>query len=63
MYEEVSIYYSSQSGTAENFCEMMQEDGHVLGDNTNLVDLKDFDKEQFEKQKFVVFILSTHYEG
>jgi sulfite reductase (NADPH) flavoprotein alpha-component len=63
MYVEVSIHYSSQSGTAEHFCEMMQEDGHVPGVNTNLVHLKDFDKEQFEKQKFVVFILSTHYEG
>merc|ERR1719362_1905874 len=63
IYEEVPIYFSSQTGTAERFSDMMAEDAAEFGLNTKIINLQDFDKEYFEKQKFAIFILATHYEG
>jgi len=63
IWEEVPIYFSSQTGTAERFCEMFSEDAIEFGLNTKVINLQDFDKDSFEKQKFAIFILATHYEG
>lgn len=62
-YEDIPIYYSSQTGTAERFCDLLKEDGKEFNLNTKVINLEDFNEEEFMKSKFAIFILATHYEG
>lgn len=57
------IYFGSQTGTAEKFANVLDEEAHILGIKTRVVDLEKFDAEDFSKNKFAIFVLATHYEG
>jgi len=60
---DVPIYYGSQTGTGEKFANIIDEEAHLLGINSRVVDLDKFDAEAFTKHKFAIFVLATHYVG
>lgn len=61
--EEVVIYFGSQTGTAEKFANVLDEEAHKLHVNSKVVDLDKFAPEQFMSHKLVIFCVATHYEG
>ena len=62
-YELVRIYFSSQTGTAEKFSETISEELHELGIPSKIINLQDFNAEEFKESKFSIWICATHYEG
>jgi sulfite reductase alpha subunit-like flavoprotein len=54
-YERVSIYYATESGTAETFANLLTEDAQKLGIRTRIVDVKDATIEMFKKDKLAIF--------
>ena len=62
-YERVSIYYATESGTAETFANLLTEDAQKLGIRTRIIDVKDATIEMFKKDKLAIFLISTHFEG
>ena len=61
--EEVVIYYGTQTGNAEKMANCLDEEAHILGINSKVVDLEKFTPEVFCGHKFVIMVLATHYEG
>ncbi len=61
--QEVVIYYGSQTGTAEKFANVLDEEAHKLQLTSRVVELDRFVAEEFLAHKLVIFCVSTHYEG
>ena len=57
------IYYGTQTGTAEKFANILDEEAHIIGVNSRVVDMEKFTPEDFVQHSFVIFVLATHYEG
>ena len=60
----VHIYFGSQTGTAEKFCTVLDEEAGMLGiSESKVIDFSNFSEDEFAKQKLVVVCVATHYEG
>ena len=61
--EETVIYFGSQTGTAEKFAHVLDEEAHLLKVNSRVVDFDKFSEEEFLSHKLVIICIATHYEG
>ena len=60
----IKIYWGSQTGTAEKFAGVLDEEAQVMNlDTTQVVDFFNFKEEEFAKQPLVIICIATHYEG
>lgn len=59
----ITIYFGSQTGTAETFAEELSDHLRELGLKTEIIDLDEFDENTFIKKEYVIFIQSTYGEG
>jgi NADPH-ferrihemoprotein reductase len=57
------IYFGTQSGNAEKFAKIIDEEAQLLGINSSVVDLEKFTPEDFSNHKLAILVLATHYEG
>eukprot|EP00921_Rhytidocystis_pertsovi_P025397 GHVQ01040989.1.p1 GENE.GHVQ01040989.1~~GHVQ01040989.1.p1 ORF type:complete len:605 (+),score=53.01 GHVQ01040989.1:62-1876(+) len=63
-WDPLFIYFGSQTGTAECFAKELLEESEAYGlRDVTVVDLEDFDPEEFVQQTWVVFIVATYGEG
>mmetsp|Transcript_51023 Transcript_51023/g.114849 ORF Transcript_51023/g.114849 Transcript_51023/m.114849 type:complete len:846 (+) Transcript_51023:77-2614(+) len=63
MATQVSIFFGSQSGTAQCFAEELQEACDGQGIEAEVIDLKKFDPQDFASRKIVILVVSTWGEG
>ena len=61
--QEVEIYFGSQTGTAEKFARVLEEEAADLGVIAKVVDMEDFDKEEFVNTELAIIVAATHGEG
>lgn len=61
--QEVEIYFGSQTGTAEKFSRILEEEGNDLGIIAKVVDMEDFDKDEFKNVELAILVVATHGEG
>jgi len=61
--EGVWIYFGSQSGTAQGFSDELAEEAKAHGLTANIVDMEDFDEDQFQRHKCVIVVVATYGEG
>lgn len=59
----MSIYFGSQTGTAEGFARILMEEGRASGFNAKTVDMEDFDETALKKTKLAIFLMATYGEG
>ncbi|CAM9130058.1 unnamed protein product [Pylaiella littoralis] len=59
----LTVYFGSQTGTAECFAQIVAAEGLVHGFKTTVVDLEDFHEEEFARTEKAIFIMATHYHG
>eukprot|EP00921_Rhytidocystis_pertsovi_P025388 GHVQ01040979.1.p1 GENE.GHVQ01040979.1~~GHVQ01040979.1.p1 ORF type:complete len:527 (+),score=63.91 GHVQ01040979.1:140-1720(+) len=58
------VYFGSQTGTAECFAQELLEESEAYGlRDVTVVDLEDFDPEEFVQQTWVVLLVATYGEG
>jgi len=60
---KLSIYFGSQTGTAEGFARVLMEEGRAKGFDARMQDLENFDAEELAKSKLAVFLMATYGEG
>jgi len=60
---DVYVYFGSQSGTAEGFSKELEAEGKQHDLSVSVVDLEDFDADEFSKHKVVVMVVATYGEG
>lgn len=61
---EVSIYFGSQTGTAEKFANTLKEECRkYMGLIANVIDMEDFDIEEFKQTDLNIMAMATHGEG
>jgi len=60
---ELLFLFGSESGTAENFAYDVAEEAQIYGFQSRVMSLEDFGPLDFEKEKFVCYIVATHGEG
>jgi sulfite reductase alpha subunit-like flavoprotein len=59
----MSIFFGSQSGTAETFAGELCEEAKMYGYNAKVIDLEDYDREELINEKYAVFLIATFGEG
>lgn len=60
----LTVFFGSQTGTAEGFARMIMEETKEQGFNTKVVDLEDFEPEMILTQtKRAIFLMATYGEG
>ena len=60
----MSIFFGSQSGTAESFARELSEEAKVFGFHATAKDLEDYDaEEELRKESYAVFLMATFGEG
>lgn len=59
----LSIFFGSQSGTAETFAHELAEEGKLFGFKAVVHDLQDYDRDNLAEETFCVFLLATFGEG
>jgi NADPH-ferrihemoprotein reductase len=59
----LSIFFGSQSGTAETFAHELAEEGKLFGFKAVVHDLQDFDFYNLREEQFCVFLMATFGEG
>jgi sulfite reductase alpha subunit-like flavoprotein len=59
----LSIFFGSQTGTAEGFARIVMEEAKKQGYDARTVDLEDFTPEKLADAKFAVFLMATYGEG
>jgi len=59
----MKILYYSQTGTAEDFAQRLSEDLSSFGFSPETIDVENYDREEFQNEKLVVFLASTYGEG
>lgn len=60
---KLSIYFGSQTGTAEGFARVLMEEGRNHGFDAKMVDLENFDAEELMSSKLAIFLMATYGEG
>ncbi|CDW71895.1 nadph--cytochrome p450 reductase [Stylonychia lemnae] len=62
---EVVFYFGSQTGTAEKFCQTLDEELQKIKgvQTTRVIDFEEFKPEVFTKHPLIIFCVATHYEG
>jgi NADPH-ferrihemoprotein reductase len=60
---ELSIFFGSQTGTAEGFARTIMEEAKAKGFNAKMCDLEDFDPEVLASTRLAVFLMATYGEG
>lgn len=60
---KMSIYFASQTGTAEGFARTIMAESHKSGFDAKMIDLEDFDPEQVRTTRLAVFLVATYGEG
>eukprot|EP01035_Chromulina_nebulosa_P017613 gene17613-23188_t len=60
---KISIYFGSQTGTAEGFARTLMEDCKERGYNTKIIDLEDFDEKVLATTPIAIFLMATYGEG
>eukprot|EP00400_MALV-I_sp_L67-5_P000429 gene429-126_t len=62
--ENIYIYYGSQTGTAETFAHEIQSGcKKILGEKAKVLDLEDWEEDEFCENKIVIFCVATYGEG
>jgi NADPH-ferrihemoprotein reductase len=61
--EGVWIYFGSQSGTAQTFSEELAEEAAQHDVKATVVDMEEFDPDEFVQHKCVVLVVATYGEG
>lgn len=61
--QEIEIYFGSQTGTAEKFARVIEEEASDLGIIAKVVDMEDFDKDEFKNVELAILLAATHGEG
>lgn len=59
----MSIYFGSQTGTAEGFARTLMEEGRAAGFDTKTMDLEEFDPAVLAETKVAIFLMATYGEG
>jgi len=57
------ILFGSQTGTAEDFANVLSEEATSYNFFPDVVDLEQYDTEDLEDEAFVIFVLATYGEG
>jgi NADPH-ferrihemoprotein reductase len=60
---KMSIYFASQTGTAEGFARTIMAEAHKVGFEAKMIDLEDFEPEQVQNARLGVFLVATYGEG
>uniref|UniRef100_A0A6T5WBT4 NADPH--hemoprotein reductase n=1 Tax=Chromulina nebulosa TaxID=96789 RepID=A0A6T5WBT4_9STRA len=60
---KISIYFGSQTGTAEGFARTLMEECKEHGYNPKIIDLEDFDEHVLANTKLAIFLMATYGEG
>jgi NADPH-ferrihemoprotein reductase len=60
---KMSVYFGSQTGTAEGFSRTIVAESHKLGFDAKMHDLEDFDLEQIRGTRLAIFLVATYGEG
>jgi len=63
LQDGVWIYFGSQSGTAQGFSEELAEECTAHDLKATVVDMEDFDEEDFKQHRCVVVVVATYGEG
>ncbi|MES1922629.1 hypothetical protein MHBO_004147, partial [Bonamia ostreae] len=61
--DQITIYYGSQTGTAEGFAYDLQNDMSSIGYSVKVVDIEEYETKNFLDKKFSVFIVATFGDG
>jgi len=61
--KNVKILFGSQTGTAEDFSRILAEEITSYGYEADVVDLEEYDREQLEFEKFLIFCVATYGDG
>ena len=61
--QEIDIYFGSQTGNAEKFSHILEEEGQDLGVICKVIDMEDFDQEELSQSELSLFVVATHGEG
>jgi NADPH-ferrihemoprotein reductase len=61
--ETIWVYFGSQSGTAEGFCQELEQEAKSHDLNIVVEDLENFNEDDFVQHKTVVLIVATYGEG
>ena len=59
----LSIFWGSQSGTAEGFAFDMAKEAKTYGFKAKAIDLEDYDPDDLSNKKLVIFLVATYGEG
>eukprot|EP01138_Halocafeteria_seosinensis_P007869 gb/GECG01008040.1/.p1 GENE.gb/GECG01008040.1/~~gb/GECG01008040.1/.p1 ORF type:complete len:732 (+),score=118.34 gb/GECG01008040.1/:1-2196(+) len=59
----ISIYYGSQTGTAEGFAKTLSKEAKRHGFKGQPVDLDEFDPEKLKQENAAIFLMATYGEG
>lgn len=62
-YGHVSIFFGSQTGTAEGFARALSEEARQQGFESVVVDLEDFDPQELKSVRLSIFLMATYGEG
>mmetsp|Transcript_21135 Transcript_21135/g.49511 ORF Transcript_21135/g.49511 Transcript_21135/m.49511 type:complete len:640 (-) Transcript_21135:856-2775(-) len=60
---KIHIYFASQTGTAEGFAQKLEEEAHLRDLNVQIMDLEEFDPEEFVEHETVFMVTATYGEG
>jgi NADPH-ferrihemoprotein reductase len=60
---DLSIFFGSQTGTAEGFARVIMEETKSKGFNAKMCDLEDFDPEVLANTTLAIFLMATYGEG
>ena len=65
---KLSIYFGSQTGTAEGFARTLMEEGKGYGFDAEIIDLEDFSEDEMKSgtsdvKKLSIFLMATYGEG
>lgn len=60
---ELPIYYGSQTGTASGFANDLAQEAIKYGVKPKVIDLADFNLNEFAKEKLSVFVVATYGRG
>ena len=59
----LTIYFGSQTGTAEEFAKTLEGEAKTNGFNAKVVDLEDFEPEDMQNDNIAIFAMATYGEG
>lgn len=61
----MTVFYYSQTGTAEDFATRLADEGKLYGIHTRVVDVENFDTDEFNgsEHSIIIFCVATYGEG